>query len=55
MEKLLEGGNERDVIYKKYVDETVVSVKGRQKQDLHAVASKHVSGRGLHRLALEDE
>jgi hypothetical protein len=36
MEKLLEGGNERDVVYKKYVDETVVSVKGRQKQDLHA-------------------
>jgi len=54
MEKLLEGGNGRDVIYKKYIDETVASVKGRQKQNLHAVASKHVYGRWLHRLALED-
>lgn len=55
MEKSLEGeGEDSQVVYEKYIGETAISVKGRQRKDLQtARSSKSVFSRWLHRLALQ--
>jgi len=55
MEKSLEGeGEDSQVVYEKYIGETIISVKGRQQSDLQtARSSKSVFSRWLHRLALQ--
>lgn len=57
MAKSLEGvGADDQVVYEKYVGETARSVRGRQRDDLHAArAGKTLAARWLHRLALLSE
>lgn len=53
MEKSLEG-EDGQVVYKKYIGEAVVSLKGRQRTDLQTVTLKFAFSRWLHCLALQN-
>jgi hypothetical protein len=53
MVKYLKGGNDQ-VVYKKCMGETVVSMKGCQKTDLQTVTLKFAFSCWLHRLALQN-